>query len=79
MQTSYANHIKKMIKNAQGSQDELLAILKEIFVIQKAPNVEKTEIVTLNPKLTDEKLTKIVDKTRMQIRIIFIYIRLQMF
>lgn len=62
--TSYANHIKKMIKNAQGSQDELLAILKEIFVIQKAPNVEKTEIVTLNPKLTDEKLTKIVDKTR---------------
>ena len=53
-----------MIKNAQGTQDELLDILREIFVIQKAPNVEKTEIVTLNPKLTDEKLTKIIDKTR---------------
>ena len=62
--TSYANHIKKMIKGAQGSQDELMAILKEIFIIQKADNDEKTEIVTLNPKLNDEKLNQIIAKTR---------------
>ena len=62
--TSYANHIKKMIKGAQGSQDELMNILKEIFIIQKADNDEKTEIVTLNPKLNDETLNKIIAKTR---------------
>jgi hypothetical protein len=62
--TSYANHIKKMIKSAQGTQDELMDILKEIFIIQKADNDEKTEIVTLNPKLNDEKLNQIIAKTR---------------
>lgn len=62
--TSYANHIKKMIQNAQGTQNELMDILKEIFVVQSAPNVEKTEIVTLNPKLNDEKLAQLVGKTR---------------
>ena len=53
-----------MIQNAQGTQNELMDILKEIFVVQSAPNVEKTEIVTLNPKLNDEKLTQLVGKTR---------------
>ena len=62
--TSYANHVKKMIKGAQGSQDELMDILKEIFVIQKAKNDEKTEIVTLNPKLNNKTLNKIIAKTR---------------
>jgi len=62
--TSYANHIKKMIKSAQGTQDELMEVLKELFVIQTAPNKEKTEIVTLNPKLNDESLNKIIAKTR---------------
>lgn len=62
--TSYANHIKKMIKGAQGTQDELMEVLKEIFVIQTASNKEKTEIVTLNPKLNDESLNKIIVKTR---------------
>merc|ERR1711966_4840 len=41
-----------------------MAILKEIFIIQKADNDEKTEIVTLNPKLNDEKLNQIIAKTR---------------
>ena len=62
--TSYANHIKKMIKSAQGTQNELMEVLKELFVIQTAPNKEKTEIVTLNPKLNDESLNKIIAKTR---------------
>ena len=50
-----------MIKSAQGTQDELMEVLKELFVIQTAPNKEKTEIVTLNPKLNDESLNKIID------------------
>ena len=53
-----------MIKSAQGTQDELMEVLKELFVIQTAPNKEKTEIVTLNPKLNDESLNKIIAKTR---------------
>ncbi len=62
--TSYANHKKKIIKSAQGTQNELMEVLKELFVIQTAPNKEKTEIVTLNPKLNDESLNKIIAKTR---------------
>ena len=62
--SDYANHLKQMIAHAQTSQTELMDILKEIFVVQKASNVEKTEIVTLNPKLDDETLTKIITKTR---------------
>jgi hypothetical protein len=62
--SDYANHLKKMISRAQTNQDELMDILKEIFVIQNADNVEKTEIVTLNPNLTEELLSSIITKTR---------------
>lgn len=62
--SDYANHLKNMISQAQTNQKELMGILKEIFVVQRADNVEKTEIVTLNPDLTDEILSKIITKTR---------------
>jgi hypothetical protein len=56
--------LKKMISQAQTNQDELMDILKEVFVIQSADNIEKTEIVTLNPNLTEELLSSIIAKTR---------------
>jgi len=62
--SDYANHLKKMISQAQTNQDELMDILKEVFVIQSADNIEKTEIVTLNPNLTEELLSSIIAKTR---------------
>ena len=56
-----------MMQNAQKNQKELLSILQDIFVFIEAGNIEKTKILTLNPKLTYDKLEELIDKTRKSI------------
>ena len=65
--TDYANHMKEMLQNAQKNQKKLLSILEEIFVFVEAPNIEKTKIMTLNPKIKYTDLEKLVDTTRQTI------------
>jgi hypothetical protein len=66
----FAENIKKMLKNTETNQQELLKILDELFVWIEPPsdlgNDEsiKSKLVTINPALNDKKLQDIVVKTR---------------
>jgi hypothetical protein len=60
---SYANNIKNMIQNAYDNQHKLLSIINDIFVYINDP-FSKKKVIRINPKLTDELLQKIVEKTR---------------
>ena len=59
----YAQHLKKMITDSQKLEHELLSIIKDVFSFWMDP-VKKEKKLTLNPKLTKEKLKELVDKTR---------------
>ena len=59
----YANQVKKMMKSAQDGQNKLLDILRKVFKIY--PGTPETgEFVSLNPDLTENLLTSIVDEAR---------------
>jgi hypothetical protein len=62
---TYANKIKSMMQSAEKTQTDLTNILKEIFKVQVDNN--KTEMVIINPELTEDSLAKIIDKTRKMI------------
>ena len=59
----YAQHLKKMIKDSQAIEKSLLSIIKDIFSFWIDPKKQEKKL-TLNPKLTNEKLKELVDKTR---------------
>ena len=59
----YAKHLKKMITDSQAIEKGLLSIIKEVFSFWVDPK-NKEKKLTLNPKLTKEKLKELVDKTR---------------
>ena len=59
----YAQHLKKMIKDSQAIEKSLLSIIKDIFSFWLDPKKQEKKL-TLNPKLTNEKLKELVDKTR---------------
>lgn len=60
---AYANNLKTMIQSASAKQNELLPIINELFsfVIDPYTNIKK---IRVNPKLTEDSLNKIVEKTR---------------
>jgi hypothetical protein len=60
---SYADNIKNMIHDAYDNQHKLLSVINEIFVYVNDPFSNK-KVIRINPKLTDELLQKIVEKTR---------------
>jgi hypothetical protein len=60
---SYAENIKNMIQNAFNNQHKLLSVINELFVYINDPFSNK-KVIRVNPKLTDELLQKIVEKTR---------------
>ena len=59
----YANNIKNMIVSASSKQKDLLAIINELFSFVEDPYSKKKKI-RVNPKLTEESLQKIIEKSR---------------
>jgi hypothetical protein len=59
----YAEHLKKMIQNANKNQEELLTIINQIFVYTIDPQTGKKQI-RISPTLTEERLQEIVVETR---------------
>jgi len=59
----YAKNIKSMIQSASDKQSELLNIINELFIFVNDPYSDKKKI-RVNPILNEEKLQKIIVKTR---------------
>lgn len=61
--SEYAVHVQNMINNTNTNRKRLLEILDELFVNRTNPETKEKEII-INPKLTDESLNNLVNKTR---------------
>jgi len=59
----YAKNIKDMIQSASNKQSELLGVINDLFIFVSDPYSDKKKI-RVNPTLTEDKLQKIVEKTR---------------
>jgi hypothetical protein len=59
----YAKNIKNMIQSASDKQSELLNVINELFIFVKEPYSDKKKI-RINPSLNEDKLQKMVEKTR---------------
>jgi len=59
----YADHVNKMITEANSNQDKLLEIIDKLFVFTVNNETLKKEI-TINPKLDDKLLQELTDKSR---------------
>jgi hypothetical protein len=59
----YAKNIKGMIQSASDKQSELLNVINELFIFVNDPYSDKKKI-RVNPTLNEDKLQKIVEKTR---------------
>lgn len=59
----YAKNIKKMVKQAQINQEQLLTIINKLFVYIVDPQTNKKQ-VRIHPKLTEKELADIVVETR---------------
>ena len=59
----YAKNIKTMIQTASNKQSELLNVINDLFIFVNDPYSDKKKI-RVNPTLTEDKLQKIVEKTR---------------
>lgn len=61
--TEYAKNIKTMIQSASNKQSELLNVINDLFIFVNDPYSDKKKI-RVNPSLNEDKLQKIVEKTR---------------
>ena len=59
----YAKNIKTMIQSASNKQSELLNVINDLFIFVNDPYSDKKKI-RVNPRLTEDNLQKIVEKTR---------------
>jgi hypothetical protein len=59
----YAKNINTMIQSASNKQSELLNVINDLFIFVNDPYSDKKKI-RVNPSLTEDKLQKIVEKTR---------------
>mgnify|MGYP001207403477 CR=1 FL=1 len=59
----YADHLNEMIVKSQKQESILLEVISEIFSYWIDPE-KKEKQLTINPKLTDETLKPLIDKTR---------------
>jgi hypothetical protein len=60
----YALNLKQMIKSVNKKQQQLLSIINKLFVYVIASDTDPTELIKINPKLTEETLQEIVLETR---------------
>ena len=59
----YASNTRKMIQSAADNQSKLLSVINELFTYVIDPFTKKKKI-RVNPKLTDDLLQKMVEKSR---------------
>ena len=59
----YANHVREMMESSEKGKNALVEIFDQLFVFAVNPSTKKAEI-TINPKLTDDMLNKIVKDTQ---------------
>jgi hypothetical protein len=59
----YAENIKDMVQSASNKQSELLSVINDLFIFVDDPYSDKKKI-RINPTLNEDKLQKIVEKTR---------------
>ena len=59
----YADHVKKMIDEANSNQSKLLEVIDKLFIFTVNNESLKKEI-TINPKLDDKLLQEMTDKSR---------------
>ena len=59
----YAENLKNMVQKSKAGQESLLSIINKLFVYTIDPQTNKKQI-RINPDLTEDKLTKIVEETR---------------
>jgi hypothetical protein len=71
----YAKNIQTMIQSASNKQSELLNVINDLFIFVNDPYSDKKKI-RVNPTLTEDKLQKIVERTRNII--IELYVRCEM-
>lgn len=70
----YAEHVSKMMKNAETNRADILSILDELFKLQTIQTDKgDQEVVTINPVLNNKSLADITAKTRTAI--VKLYIR----
>ena len=71
----YAKNIKNMIQSASNKQSQLLGVINDLFIFVSDPYGDKKKI-RVNPSLTEDKLQKLVEKTRSII--IELYVKCEM-
>ena len=59
----YAENLKNMMITASSNQQKLLSVINEIFIFVLDPYTNEKKI-RINPRLTDDGLTKLVENTR---------------
>ena len=62
----YANHMREMMESSEKGKNALVGIFDQLFVFDVNPMTKKAEI-TINPKLSDDMLNKIVKETQLSI------------
>ena len=73
--TEYAKNINTMIQSASNKQGELLNVINDLFIFVNDPYSDKKKI-RVKPTLTEDKLQKIVERTRSII--IELYVKCEM-
>jgi hypothetical protein len=59
----YAENLKNMMNTASNNQQKLLSVINDIFIFVLDPYTNEKKI-RINPRLTDDGLTKLVENTR---------------
>jgi hypothetical protein len=60
---AYADHLADMISRSEENENALISIINELFSYWVEPT-KKKKTLTINPNLTNEKLQKLIEKTR---------------
>jgi len=60
----YVDNVKTMMKNTDDNQNELLAIIDQLFAFVKDPQDPTKKLVVVHPKLDNKLLTKLITTTR---------------
>jgi hypothetical protein len=65
----YADNLKQMMNSVNGKQEQLLEIINQLFVYVKdttkiKSGEENSEVIRVNPDLTEEKLQALILETR---------------
>ena len=59
----YADHLKEMMEKSQRQEKSLLSVISELFSYWIDPEKREKQL-TINPKLNEESLKVLIDKTR---------------